>query len=105
TYCGMASWDGLAAVDREEGSMKFTFTNLQKETVSLAIEPWAMAEEVPPDGQVIFEVADQPPPEIDFALVDGHPSLSVISSVVRFRAEGQDYEFTLDYDGPRGIWR
>ena len=83
--------------------MKFTFTNLQKQTVTLAIEPWAMAEEVAPDAKVIFEVADQPPPDIEFALVDGHPYICVVSSFVRFRAEGEDREFTLDYDGPRAI--
>ena len=84
--------------------MKFGFENLQQQTVTLAIEPWAMAEEVPPNGKVIFEVADQPPPYIYFSLTAGHPCVSVMSSFVRFRAEGRDWEFTMqDYDGPGAI--
>ena len=83
--------------------MKFAFENLQQKTVTLSIEPWAMAEEVRPGGKLIFEVADQPPPEIYFSLLDDYPSVSVISSFVRFRAEERDWEFTMDdYDGPTG---
>ncbi len=74
--------------------MKFTFQNLQTRPVRLGIEPWAMAEPVPPDGKVQFEVSDSPPPEIEFALTEnGDPVIWVVSDIVRFRAQGKDREF------------
>jgi hypothetical protein len=75
--------------------MKFTFQNLQSKAVTLVIEPWTMAERVEPDASVVFEVSDEPPPEIEFAMTaEGDPFISVVSDVVRFRAGGKDREFT-----------
>ena len=72
---------------------KIIFQNFQERGVSLAIEPWAMAETVPPDGTVEIEVADHPPPEIGFAISeDGSPLIAVVSSMVRFRAQGEVWE-------------
>jgi hypothetical protein len=73
---------------------KFLFENLQNKTVTLVIEPWAMAEEVLPDGKVVFEVSDDQPPEIQFAIMStGDPCVCVYSSVVKFHAAGRDWEF------------
>jgi hypothetical protein len=74
---------------------KFTFQNGKDEPVTLVIEPWAMAETVPPGGTVVFEVADHPPPQIEFALTrEGDPYVAVVSDIVRFRAEGTDWDFS-----------
>ena len=73
---------------------KFLFENLQNKAATLVIEPWAMAVEVPPDGKVEFEVADDKPPEIQFAiLATGDPCVWVYSNLVKFHAEGRDWEF------------
>ena len=71
---------------------KIIFENLQDKIVTLVIEPWAMAEMVPPGGKVFFEVADDHPPEVlVFALTaKGDPCIAVVSSLVRFHAEGRD---------------
>ena len=72
----------------------FLFENLQEKNVTLVIEPWAMAESVAPGGKVSFEVADHPPPEIEFAITkEGNPFICVVSTFVRFHAEGRDWEF------------
>ena len=74
---------------------KIVFENLQDKVVTLVIEPWAMAEIVPPGGKVFFEVADDHPPEVlEFALTaEGDPFIAVVSSLVRFHAKGRDWEF------------
>jgi hypothetical protein len=73
---------------------KIVFENFQDRTVTLGIEPWAMAEKVPKDGSVTIEFADHPPPEIAFAIAsDGSPLISIVSEFVRFHADGQDWEF------------
>jgi hypothetical protein len=73
---------------------EYIFENSQDKAVTLVIEPWAMAEEVPPGGKVVFEVADDELPEIQFAITkSGDPFIWIYSSVVKFRANGRDWVF------------
>ena len=71
-----------------------SFTNMQDRPVTLVIEPWAMAEVIPAGGKIAFEVADDSADGVEFALTEeGDPFIFILSSVVRFRAHGQDWEF------------
>jgi hypothetical protein len=72
----------------------FTFTNGQDKPVTLVIEPWAMTEEIPSDGKMEFDVSDDVLDGLEFALNEnGEPFIAVVGSLVRFRAQGRDWEF------------
>jgi hypothetical protein len=67
---------------------KFTFQNMTKARVSLAIEPWALEEFVAPDAVVEFDY-DQPA-RIEFALFDAGPFVSIMSNRIVISAEDRE---------------
>ena len=72
----------------------FVFTNGQDKPVTLVIEPWALTEEIPPLGKMEFTVSDDALEGLEFAINEnGNPFIAVSGSLVRFRAQGQDWEF------------
>jgi hypothetical protein len=72
----------------------FSFSNQQDKPVTLVIEPWAMTEEIPPLGRMEFDVSDDVLDGLEFALNEsGEPFIALFGSVVRFRAQGRDWEF------------
>jgi hypothetical protein len=57
------------------------FDNLSKESVTLVVEPWAMAEPVLPNGKAFVEY-DDPNAEISFAILeDGAPCIGIMADM------------------------
>ena len=74
---------------------KFLVENLTKQTISLGVEPWAGQVVLAPDGKVEFEYED--PAEVEFALLDDGPSVTVVSDRVKWSANGEE----RTYHAPR----